>query len=197
MQWEDLAVPLTVKVDNIDDIYVTRIRQELETVPGFHYRGYAAAALYCVQANKHLDQALQWAEAAVSMPGIGQANFETLSTKAQVLAKMGREADAGAAMQAAIHHPTASPFDLHLYGRQLIGEKKYQEALAVFKLSAERNGEAWPVHVGLARGYSGVGDVKAALEHARKGLEQAPDPVNRDSLQAMVKTLSEGQPINQ
>ena len=197
MQWEDLAVPLTLKLDNIDNIYVARLREELERVPGFHYKGYAAAAMYCVQANTHLDQALQWAEAAVSMPGIGQPNFETLSTKSQVLAKMGRQADADTAMQAAIHHPTASPFDFHVYGRQLITEKKYQEALAVFKLSAERNGDAWPVHVGLARGYSGVGDVKTALEHARKALEQAPDPLNRDSLQAMVKTLAAGQPINQ
>jgi tetratricopeptide (TPR) repeat protein len=197
MQWEDLAVPLTIKVNNIDDIYVTRLRQELEAVRGFHYKGYAAAAMYCVQVNTHLDQALEWAEAAVSMPGIGQANFETLSAKSQVLAKMGRQAEADTAMQAAIHHPTASPFDFHQYGRQLIAEKKYQEALAVFKLSAERNGDAWPVHVGLARGYSGVGDVKTALEHARKALEQAPDPLNRDSLQAMVKTLAAGQPINQ
>ena len=81
--------------------------------------------------------------------------------------------------------------------RRLIADKKYQEALAVFKLSAERNGDAWPVHVGLARGYSAVGDVKTALDHARKALEQAPDAPNRDNLQTMVKTLSDGQTINQ
>ena len=110
---------------------------------------------------------------------------------------MGRDTEADKLMQAAIHHPTATPLDLHQYGRQLITAKKYPEALAVFKLNAERNGDTWPVHVGLARGYSAAGDLKAALEHARKALEQAPDPLNRDSLQAMVKTLSEGQAVNQ
>jgi Tfp pilus assembly protein PilF len=69
--------------------------------------------------------------------------------------------------------------------------------LKVFQLNAERNGDAWPTHVGLARGYSAVGDTKQALEHARKALVQAPDELNRKSLEAMVKTLSEGQPVNQ
>jgi hypothetical protein len=197
LEWEDLAVPWTVKVENVDDLYVAKLRRELETVPGFSYQGYTAAAQYCVNANTHLDQGLKWADAAISMPGIGATNFDTLSTKSQVLAKMGRDAEADKLMQAAMNHPTATPMDLHQYGRRLIADKKYQQALAVFKLSAERNGDAWPVHVGLARGYSAVGDVKTALEHARKALEQAPDPANRDNLQAMVKTLSEGQAINQ
>jgi hypothetical protein len=196
LQWEDLAVPWTVKVENVDDLYIAKLRRELESVPGFSYQAYTAAAQYCVTANTHLDQALKWADVAITPP-IGIANFDTLSTKSQVLAKMGREAEADKLMQAAVNHPTATPMDLHQYGRRLIADKKYKEALAVFKLSAERNGDTWPVHVGLARGYSAVGDTKTALEHARKALEQAPDTPNRDNLQTMVKTLSEGQAINQ
>jgi hypothetical protein len=196
LQWEDLAVPWTVKVENVDDLYIAKLRRELESVPGFSYQAYTAAAQYCVTANTHLDQALKWADVAITPP-IGTPNFDTLSTKSQVLAKMGREAEADKLMQAAVNHPTATPMDLHQYGRRLIADKKYKEALAVFKLSAERNGDTWPVHVGLARGYSAVGDTKTALEHARKALEQAPDTLNRDNLQAMVKTLSEGQAINQ
>ncbi len=40
--------------------------------------------------NTHLEQALEWAEIAVSKQFIGQANFTTLSNKALVLNKMGR-----------------------------------------------------------------------------------------------------------
>jgi hypothetical protein len=68
--------------------------------------------------------------------------------------------------------------------------------MEIFKLNAERNGDAWPTHVGLARGYSALGDVQQALEHAQKALTQAPDALNRTSLEAMVKTLSEGHPIS-
>ena len=130
------------------------------------------------------------------MPGIGQANFTTLGAKAQVLAALGRNDEAKTVMQTALHLPTTSAFEIHQYGRQLQADKKPAEALEVFKYNAERNGDAWPVHVGLARGYSGVGDTKQALEHAKKALPQAPDELNRKSLEGMVKALSEGQPIN-
>ena len=65
--------------------------------------------------------------------------------------------------------------------------------LPLVKYNAERNGDTWPVHVGLARGYAAVGDNQKALEHAKKALEQAPDDLNRKSLEGMVKTLSGGQ----
>ena len=69
---------------------------------------------------------------------------------------------------------------------------KKDEALKVFQLNAERNGDAWPVHVGLARGYAAVGDNQKALEHAKLAAAQAPDALNKRNLEAMVKTLSEG-----
>jgi hypothetical protein len=196
LQWEELAVPWTIKANNVDDLYITRLRQELTTVPGFSYQGYDAAAQYCVQANTHLEDALKWADAAISMPFIGQTNFDTLSVKALVLAKMGRDAEASTIMQTAIHHPTAGPLQIHVYGRQLLAANKNEAALEVFKYNAERNGDAWPVHVGLARGYAAVGDKKAALEHAQKALPQAPDELNRKSLEAMVQSLSKGENID-
>jgi hypothetical protein len=196
LQWEELAVPWTIHVENVDDIYVSRLRQELTSVPGFSYQGYDAAAQYCVQSGKHLDDGLTWAEAAVSMPFIGQANFDTLSTKAQVLSKLGRGAEAKTVMQTALRSPAATPIQIHLYGRQLLADKKIDEALEVFKFNAEHNGDAWPTHVGLARGYAAAGDNQKALEHARKALPQAPDDLNRQTLEAIIKALSEGQSIN-
>jgi len=197
LQWEELAVPWTVKVDNIDDLYISKLKENLTNVQGFGWRGWVEASQFCVTHNTHLEQGLEWAEIAVSKPFVGEANFTTLSNKAQLLEKLGRKEDAKATMDLAIHHRSATPLDLHQYGRQLLGEKKNQEALEIFKLNNERNGDTWPVHVGLARGYSANGDLKQALDHARKALEQAPDPLNRKSLEAMVKTLEGGQPIAQ
>ena len=128
---------------------------------------------------------------------IGQTNYDTLSAKALVLSKLGRGAEAKTVMQTALRHPTATPLQIHIYGRELLGEKKVKEALEVFQLNAERNGDAWPVHVGLARGYAPAGENQKALEHARKAAAQAPDDLNRQNLEAMVKALSEGQPFTQ
>ncbi len=197
LQWEELAVPWTIKVENIDDLYISRMKENLTNMQGFGWRGWVAASQFCVAQNTHLDQALEWAEIAVSKQFIGEANFTTLSNKAQVLEKLGRKEEATAAMQAAVHHRSATPIDLHQYGRRLLAEKKNQEALEVFQLSYQSNGDTWPVHVGLARGYAANGDPKQALDHARKALAQAPDALNRKSLETMVAALEGGQPIAQ
>ena len=197
LQWEELAVPLNIKVEHADDIYVEKLREELNSVPGFSYQGFDAAAQYCIQANTHLDQALEWADAAINRLYIGQKNFDTLSTKALVLTKLGRDSEADQLMQEALRLPGTTPVDIHQYGRQLLAAKKVDQAMAVFKYNAERNGDAWPVHVGLARGYSATGDLKQALEHAHKALAQAPSEPERQSLEAMIKTLSENKPISQ
>lgn len=197
LQWEELAVPWTIKVPDVNKLYTSRLRKELTTVPGFSHQGYLAAARFCLQENTNLEDGLKWAEAAVSMPFIGQPNFNTLSVKSQLLAKLGRDAEAKKDIDAALRHPTATPTQIHQYGRQLIAAKKPQEALQVFQLNAQRNGDAWPVHVGLARGYAATGDTAKALEHARKALPQAPDDINRRSLEDMVKTFSEGRNIQQ
>jgi Tfp pilus assembly protein PilF len=68
--------------------------------------------------------------------------------------------------------------------------KQPKAALEVFQLNQKRNGEVWPVNVGLARGYAANGDKATALVHAKKALEQAPDEINKKSLTQLVKELS-------
>jgi hypothetical protein len=197
LQWEELAVPWTIKVSGENEIYFSKLQHELTTVPGFIPEGYDFAVQFCVKADIHLDQALKWADAAISLPFVGRRNFTTLSTKALVLAKMGRDADAKTVMETALHDPTATPVDIHQYARQLLAAKKTAEAMEVFQYNAKRNGDAWPVHVGLARGYSATGDLQKALEHAKLALPQAPDPQNRQGLEGMIATLSQGKPLDQ
>src|SRR5277367_6634413 len=196
LEWEDLAVPMSIKVDDINDIYITKLRNDLKNAAGFDYRGWDSAALFCVTANTHLDDALAWADKAVNGPGgLGVVNFTTLSTKAMVLGKMGRGGEAKPLMEQAIHLPGTTPLEIHQYGRQLLTEKQTAEAMQVFKYNAERNGETWPTNVGLMRAYSATGDLPKALEYAKKAAVQAPDSLNRNNLQDIIKTLSEGKPI--
>jgi tetratricopeptide (TPR) repeat protein len=196
LQWEELAVPWSIKVPNADEIYVSRLRQELTSVPGFNWQGFQSAAQYCLQENTHLEQGLKWADDSINKPFVGEANFTTLTTKAQILSKLGREPEAKSLMETAIKLPSATPLAIHQYGRQLLAEKKVDEAMAIFQYNASRNGDQWPVHVGLARAYAAKGDTRQALEHAKKALVQAPDPLNRQALEAMVKALESGQSIN-
>jgi hypothetical protein len=191
MQWEDLAVAWRIAVPRINEIYLSRLRQDLHNNAGFDYRAWVAASQFAMQNNTgNLDEVLAWAEYAVSGAFVGQPNFQTLSNKAQVLTKMGREAEAAKTMLVAFEHPATTSTQIHMYGRQLLNAGKKKEAMEVFQFNVKRFGEAWPTHVGMARGYLALGENAKALEHARKALEQAPDEINRKGLQSMVAQLS-------
>jgi tetratricopeptide (TPR) repeat protein len=164
--WEELRIPFTIAVPDMPALYIENMRRELRNAQGFQSQGWQAAAQYCLQNNRNLEEALTWAENAISQPGIGQANFSTLSTKAQILERLKKTTEATAVMAQAMDHPSAQPIEIHQYGRRLLAEGKAKEALAVFQKNAARFKDAWPVHVGLARGYSAIGDYKTALKHA-------------------------------
>ena len=194
--WEELRVPFTITVPDAAGLYIDNMRLELRNAAGFRWQSWQAAAQYCLQQNRNLPEALTWVETAITLPGIGQTNFSTLSTKAQILAKMSRTEEAAAVMAKALDLPGTTVFEIHQYGRQLLAQGKPQEALAVFEKNAKRFGDTWPVHVGLARGYSATGDYKTALKHAELALPQAPDDVNRKSLTDAVARLKQGQDMN-
>ncbi len=192
LAWEDLAVPVRISVPGLDELYVQGIRDQLRTEPGFSWLGWQEASQYLVQKKLHPDEAVAWAQNAVALPGIGQENFATLSTLAQAQAFAGKATDAAATMDKALAHPTATIFDLHQYGRQLLRNGDKVGALKVFELNAKRFPNQWPVNVGLARGYAAAGRTKEALKSAKAALAQAPDDVNRKSLQGIVEKLEKG-----
>lgn len=196
LHWEELRVPFAITVDNMPALYITSLRDELRGAAGFQWQNWNAAAQYCLRQNQNLDEALKWAEYGSSNPFIGQANFTTLSTKAQILEKMSRPTDAAAVMATALDLPSAQPIEIHQYGRRLLTQGKSKEALTVFQKNAKRFGDAWPVHVGLARGYSAVGDYPTALKHAEIAVKQAPDALNRKNLEEAIVKLKQGRDMN-
>jgi tetratricopeptide (TPR) repeat protein len=189
LKWELLAVPWTVTVDNAIDLYVENLRRELRTSPGFTWQGWEQAARFCFDRKVNLKEGLTWAQNAVGLRFIGQENFTTLRTLADLQAANGLAAEAEASTQKALEHPTAGVIDLHQYGRQLLTQGDKEKALKVFELNATRHPGVWPVNVGLARAYTAVGRTQEALEAAKAALLQAPDDVNRRNLEKMIQDL--------
>lgn len=196
LEWEELRVPFTITVEDMPALYIESLRDELRSEKGFQWQNWNAAARYCLNANRNFEEALKWAENAIGLQFVGQANFTTYSTKAELLEKLSRSGESASLMAQALDLPNATPVEIHQYGRRLLGQGKAKDALAVFKKNAARFPGTWPVHVGLARGYSAVGDFKAALEHAELALGQAPDPLNKKSLEDAVVRLKQGQDMN-
>ena len=200
LHWEHLRVPITISVPKMVGLYVSNIANELKNSPGFTWQNWNAAAQFVLQRDSegaHLEQALEWAEQAINAPfGIGRKNFTTLQTKAQLLAKMERAEEADEVMAEALADPAVTPFQIHAYGRQLIGQGRKDDAMAIFKKNAERFPDTWPVNVGLARGHSALGNYAKALEHAKKALDNAPAEPNRNNVKNLIATLEEGKDIN-
>jgi Protein of unknown function (DUF2911) len=197
LEWEELGIPFTISVDDVNALWVDDMRRDLRGWAGFSWQNWQQAADFCAQNKVNLLEALTWAERAVSDPySGGDENFTTLATLSRLQAVNGREDEAAKTFQKAINHRTAGPIQIHLAARRLMADGKKEEALRVFQLNAKRYPNQWPVHVGLMRGYAAVGDRGKALAEAKLALAQAPDDPNRKNLQALIQKLEEGKDIN-
>jgi Protein of unknown function (DUF2911) len=187
LKWENLQVPLVLKTDAVG-VYVANMRKQLRSTPGFSWQGWNSAARYCLQNKTNLPEALTWAETGAQPGFTGDENFTTLSTLSALQAANGKTAEATKTMDKAIGLPGASALDLQTYGKQLLTEKKPDEAMKVFQLNAKRNSTVWFTHAGLARGYSAQGKKKEALAEAQLALKAAPDD-QKKSVEGLIKDL--------
>lgn len=194
--WENKMIPFTIKVPGMTQLYVDNMRLQLQNSAGFKWQGWNDAAQYCLTNHVNLEEALIWSDNAIHLPFIGEENFTTLSTRSQLLSALGKEEESKALMQKAINHPTATPIEIHLYGRQLLTAGKKEDAMKVFELNAKKNPTDWVINVGLARGYSALGNYKTALKYAKIAYEKAPDPQNKENMKQAVAKLEQGQNIN-
>ncbi len=194
MMWEKLEIPFKVEVDYVKT-QIESFKKELRSDKGFNADTWVQAAQFAVDHNTNLEDAMQWSDYAINGVFIGQKNFKTLSTKAAVLNKLSRTQEAEALLKQAL--PLANMMELHQYGRTLLNEKKPKEALDIFKMNAEKNPNNFTTYMGLARGYSANGDFKNAIKNAKAALPLAPNQPNKDAVEAMIKTLSDGKNINQ
>jgi len=191
--WEKLDIPFKIGVDLLKT-QVESFRNELRTDMGFFWLGWQTAAQWCADHNTNLEEALHWADTSVNPNVLGNRNFVSLSTKAQVLTKLNRGAEAAEVMKEAL--PLGTMNEIHQYGRALLTAKQSKEALEVFKLNYEKNPGQFTTLMGLVRGYSGVGDYKKALEYAEKAEPLAPNPVNKNNVTRIIGMLKEGKDIN-
>jgi len=144
--------------------------------------------------NGELEKGLEWADQAISTPFIGQKNFNTLSTKANILLALERHTEAYAIIDEAL--PEGNAGQIHNLGRALIGRGLKDKAMEVFKKNYEMYDGAWPTEVGMARGYSALGEYDKAIKHCKIAHEQAPDKLNKDGLANSLEKLKKKEDIN-
>jgi tetratricopeptide (TPR) repeat protein len=195
LAWEELALPLSLAVENAEALWVARMASELRGAAAFDWHNFRMAAEYCLQHQVELAQGLRWAQRAIDPAIGGDENFTTLMTLSRLQAANGQASEAAKTLDRATAHPAAKPLDLHFAARALLADGKKAEALRLFQLNATRFPDQWPVHAGLMRGYAATGEVKKALQEAKLAREQAPDEANRKNLDRMVALLEAGKSL--
>lgn len=196
LQWEKQRAALTIEVPDSLQLYVDQMRKDLLGWPGFNYQNWQTAAQFCADHKINLDEALVWADKAISEPfrnaAQGREDFTTLGTKAAVLRAMARASDAELVMDRAVVMPDAPVMGIHQYGTSLIAAGKKDKAMAVFKLNRERHpDDTFVTYVGLARGYTAIGDTKNAIANWELAIRNIPEnqrpnlPVYEQALKAL------------
>jgi tetratricopeptide (TPR) repeat protein len=155
----------------------------------FYWEGWDDAAGYFLANKINLDEALKYEDQSIQ----NEERYENLMSKSKILGAMGRMQDAEAVRAKALDR--ASALQLYFYARQLQGDKKQDEAMAIFKSNAKKFPDYWTSHVGLARVYSAQGDFDNAVKEMKLSLTTAPDS-NKSNLENYVKRLQAKEDIN-
>lgn len=193
LEWEKWRFPFKVTTD-VKKEQVSSFRKELQTEKGFTWQAFAQAANWCADNQTNLEEALIWADYAISGQFIGEKNFSTLSTKARLLSLMGKANDAEAIMKEAA--PLGTMTEVHGYARQLMAAKKMTEAADFFKANYKKYPNVFTTNMGMVRALSSEGKFKDALKYANAALLQVPDNGNKLNLEAMIEKLKTGKDVN-
>lgn len=191
--WEKLKIPFKVEVDYLRT-QIQSFRNELRGEKGLNPAAWQQAAQFAGDHNINLEQALQWSNYSLTGIFVGEKNFKNYATKAEILNKLGEISEANVAMKTAMS--LADMDQLHQFGRHLLQQKRYKEALEVFKANAKKNGRSYTTYMGLARGYSANGDCASALKNAQLGLQLATNPAEKGIADKMISSLKDAKPIN-
>ena len=180
LQWEKMRAGFRIEVPNSLQIYVDQMRRDLLSWPGFNYQNWQSAAQFCADNKINLDEALVWADKAINEPfrnaAQGREDFFTLQTKAAVLRAMERHAEADAVMDKAVRSAGAPVTGIHQYGVRLLASGQKEKAMAVFTLNRQLHPhDTFVTFVGLARGYTALGDTRNAIANWEMALKNVPE----------------------
>ena len=189
LEWEKIAVPFKVSVD-VHDVVQASLKRQLRNLSQYTWMSGDEAANYLLAEKIAPDEALAYVNKSIE----NEDRYDNELTKSKVLTALNRKDEAAAAQKKALD--MASPLQIHFFARGLQGEKRNEEAFAIFRENAKRHPDQWFVHSGLARMYCSQGKFDDAAKEMKLALAGAPD-TQKSYVDGLVKRLEAKQDINQ
>ena len=189
LEWEKIAVPFKVSVD-VHDLAQANLKNQLRNLSQYTWMSWDDAANYLLTEKIAYNDALTYANKSIE----NEDRYDNEMTKSKVLTALNRKDEAMVAQKKALD--MASPLQIHMYARQLQGEKRSDEAFVIFRENAKKHPDQWYVHSGLARIYCSQGKFDDAAKEMKVALTGAPDN-QKTYVDGLVKKLESKQDINQ
>jgi tetratricopeptide (TPR) repeat protein len=188
LRWEKVAVPFNIGI-NVNEVVQESLHRQLRGLAQYTWDGWDDAANYYLAQKVNLDEALTDSDRSIGV----EERFDNLLTKSKILNQLGKKDEAKATLAKALDR--ASPLQLHVYARGLQGEKRTDEAFAIFRTNYKKHPDQWFVHSGMARVYTAQGDYDSAVKEMKLALTAAPDN-NKSAVEGLVKRLENKEDIN-
>lgn len=189
LRWEKLAVVFRVAANDQETV-LPYIRKKMRGFQQYFWGPTNEAAKYCLEKKIALPEALKWADLSIQ----AEERFENLSTKADVLAALGKTDEAKKIRQHAME--LAKPVQLYTYARALQAQKRDAEAMEIFQTVAQQSPDDLFGHMAQARIKSHAGDYAGAAEQLKQGIAVTPDAAQKEALKGMLDKLNAKQDIN-
>ena len=193
LQWENRSIPFDIQVD-VENIVMNRIREEFKGVKGFISANRIHASMYCFENNIHLEEALGWAQRAITGKPFGQTPFSTYENLVNGYEKLGRVAEADSVLLEALQIARIDQFTN--YHKKLIEKGRPETAVKIMQTAQTRFGDTFAVTDGLHRAYAASGNYKEALGFAQKAIDQAPTAELKAELRQSIKGLKRKKGLN-
>jgi tetratricopeptide (TPR) repeat protein len=145
-------------------------RESLKGLAGFNQAAWGAAARYCMQNKFNLEEAMTWIDKALAMNGGN--NFNNKIVKAGLLSQTGKAKESEDLLNTSLSD--ATEIELNIYGYQLMGQNKLDEAIRIFKINIKRHPDSWNVYDSLGEALNNKGDKQGAKENYEKAYKLAP-----------------------
>ena len=137
LEWEKVAVPFKVSVD-VHDVVEASLKKQLRNLSQYTWMSWDDAANYLLAEKVDLDDALTYANKSIE----NEDRFDNEDTKSKVLTALNRKDDAAMAQKKALEL-ASSATDPRLCVASCMGEKRNEEAFAIFRENAKKH----PDHV--------------------------------------------------
>ena len=182
LRWEKLAVPFTIGV-NTKAVVTDSIRQQLRGLGRFFWQPWNQAARWSLNNEVNFDEALVWADRSIGL----NENFTNIRNKAAILEKRGDRVAADSLRRNALL--VATEADMNVYGYQLLGQRKVDEAIEVFRKNVKDYPRSWNTYDSLGEAYALKGDKRQAIANYSRALALTKDPDNKKRIEGVLAGL--------